>query len=356
MYAKKAILGLGLGALIASPLAAWADTTVYGRVRLSVTYEQDDAGKTSNGGDGQDSNWNVVNHSSRLGFRGEEDLGDGLSAVYQYEFGVAAATDAQLGGSEVGGRLAYVGLKGNWGKITVGRQWNPYYDAVGTAVDIFQAGFSANGYYGGGGVTRSGNLVTYQTPTWSGFRAYGTLEMNGAQGESGVDVAQVAAIFNNGPFFFGAAYRNTGEKANSSIDVGGVTFEEPLQQFGISAQFTFGDFRFVGDLQVRDDNGLHYDNQLSGDLVVEYNFGNNIVRGSYFQVGDSDQQGPVLGIEKSSDGYNGFILGLEHHFSDRTRVFAEYGYQGESNGRNPETGVRWVLKDTQFALGLRHDF
>jgi predicted porin len=75
---KKSTLALAVAAALATS-AAVADTTLYGSARVSIDYEDIDNGTST---------WDVRNNSSRLGVRGEEDLGGGLSAIYQYEFGV----------------------------------------------------------------------------------------------------------------------------------------------------------------------------------------------------------------------------------------------------------------------------
>ena len=61
---------------------------------------------------------------SRLGFRGTEDLGDGLKAVFTIEqgFGVDSGTLNQ--GGRAWGRQAFVGLQGSWGTVTLGRQYS----------------------------------------------------------------------------------------------------------------------------------------------------------------------------------------------------------------------------------------
>ncbi len=79
--------------------------------------------------------WDVYNNASRLGVRGEEDLGGGLSAIYQYEFGV----DVTEGGNFNSNRPKWVGLKGSsWGSVTAGTQWTPYYNVIGVG-DIFNS-------------------------------------------------------------------------------------------------------------------------------------------------------------------------------------------------------------------------
>ncbi|MHA4866552.1 porin [Duganella sp. PWIR1] len=60
---------------------------------------------------------------SRLGFRGTEDLGDGLKAIFQLENGFAPDTGTQ-GQNRLFGRQAWVGLQGKWGQLTFGRNYN----------------------------------------------------------------------------------------------------------------------------------------------------------------------------------------------------------------------------------------
>lgn len=60
---------------------------------------------------------------SRWGMRGSEDLGDGLKAVFALESGFAPDTGASGQGGRLFGRQAYVGLSGNWGTVSLGRQY-----------------------------------------------------------------------------------------------------------------------------------------------------------------------------------------------------------------------------------------
>jgi predicted porin len=64
---------------------------------------------------------------SRVGFRGTEDLGNGLQAFFVLENGLAMDTGTQQQGNRLFGRQANVGLKGSWGSITLGRQLNMTY-------------------------------------------------------------------------------------------------------------------------------------------------------------------------------------------------------------------------------------
>lgn len=81
---------------------------------------------------------NTSSIPSRLGFRGTEDLGNGLSAVFTMEMGIAPDTGALNQGGRTFGRQAYVGLAGPWGTFTLGRQHSMYFFA-GQDADVLGA-------------------------------------------------------------------------------------------------------------------------------------------------------------------------------------------------------------------------
>ena len=66
---------------------------------------------------------NTATIPSRTGFRGREDLGGGLAAVFTLEMGIAPDTGASGQGGRLFGRQALVGLSGDWGAVTLGRQY-----------------------------------------------------------------------------------------------------------------------------------------------------------------------------------------------------------------------------------------
>ena len=65
-----------------------------------------------------------VSVPSRLGFRGTEDLGGGLKAVFTLESGFGTDTGTLNQGGRFFGRQAFVGLSGSWGAVTLGRQYS----------------------------------------------------------------------------------------------------------------------------------------------------------------------------------------------------------------------------------------
>ncbi|MFM0620408.1 porin [Paraburkholderia nemoris] len=111
---------------IASLANAQSSVTLYGIVDTGVQYYNHAAG----GGKviGMPSLTGEV--PSRFGFRGSEDLGGGLKALFNLEVGFAPSTGALNNGGRLFGRAANVGLSSNYGTLTLGRQLNMTYYAI----------------------------------------------------------------------------------------------------------------------------------------------------------------------------------------------------------------------------------
>ena len=86
-----------------------------------------------------------VGPTSRWGLRGSEDLGGGMRALFNLEAGIAADTGASANATTFFDRASVVGLAGNWGTVTAGRQNTLVADSVGVtdAIGLRFAGFKA---------------------------------------------------------------------------------------------------------------------------------------------------------------------------------------------------------------------
>ena len=83
-----------------------------------------------------------INTTSRFGFRGDEDLGGGLKATFNLESGINLDTGASASATKLFDRAAVVGLQGNWGTVTAGRQMTVLADVV-SAVDPLGSRFAS---------------------------------------------------------------------------------------------------------------------------------------------------------------------------------------------------------------------
>ena len=175
---NKKLLAAAVAVAVASP-AAFAESTVYGKFHTSIDAIDYD---TTN-----EDNYEVNSRASRLGFKGSEDLGNGLKAIYQLELGFNSSGDGrgQDGGNVFGGktRNTFVGLSGDWGTFLVGRHDTPakmaFYAAgtemLGDSVIDLNLGNNLSGDYSPNspiGVFheyRANDAIAYVSPNFSGF-------------------------------------------------------------------------------------------------------------------------------------------------------------------------------------------
>lgn len=158
---KKSLLALALLGAFAGAASAQTNVTVYGVVDAGLTYADNDVAKTTALGSG-------LLSGSRLGFRGAEDLGGGLSAVFVLENGFNVDDGSQAQG-RLFGRQAFVGLNGGFGSVKLGRQYHPIRVAVDN-IDPFNLGNIGTAsnilnVYG----DRGDNTINYSTPNMGGF-------------------------------------------------------------------------------------------------------------------------------------------------------------------------------------------
>ena len=209
--------------------------------------------------------------TSRFGFRGVEDLGNGLKAVFNLEAGVALDTGA--GDSALFGRRSVVGLQGSFGTVNIGREYTPIAD-VANASDINGQGFYGTNLnsFGAGRLTRRiSNSVNYRSVPTSGFKfgaSYGLGET--LVGPSG-DLMGVSAEYANGPIYVGAAYHNfervaagddkeailgVGVKIGEAVELkGNYMMANPqgnnnkYEQLNAGASYSFGANKIYGNFQ-----------------------------------------------------------------------------------------------------------
>lgn len=340
---KKAICIL-IAVTATATSVSYAETTLYGRIRNALVYTDYDNPENGSQEADWDEQWDVQNHSSRIGVKGSEDLGEGLKAIYQWE----AEIETAEGGSTYDGgfkqRLGFVGLSGGWGTAAIGRQWTPYYNSV-HKTDIWQLSGMDDWYLG---ETREGNIITYASPDFSGFSGkLATITTDESQGdidggEDGVDWWNASLDYQNGPLSIGTSYMK-------------YRGDDDYYQAGIGAKYVFNDmFGVIAQYEKMDSTSIDgVDLDMSSYAIQgEYYFGNNTLRAMYGSVKDSDD------IDKD---FSTWALGLEHSFSKRTRVYAEY--QDTEHDKDTPTGwADWYNsgqpdeEQKKFGVGIRHDF
>ena len=170
---KKSLLALAALATVASAASAQTSLTMYGIADVGIVRESGNPAspvtKVTSG----------ISAGSRLGFRGVEDLGGGMAAIFTLETGINMDTGGAAQGASAANpngvlfaRQSFVGLKSSGGTLTLGRQYNPYFYTV-NAIDPFGTGHVGNSgnimaFTGANG--RSSNSVMYASPTFAGFK------------------------------------------------------------------------------------------------------------------------------------------------------------------------------------------
>jgi len=121
---KTYVLAAAIAAL-AGAAHAQSSVTVYGLIDAAI--EHYDNANASGAGVTRMPGLTGGMFPSRLGFRGSEDLGNGLSAIFTLENGFQPDTGNVNQGGRLFGRQAWVGLSGKWGALTIGRTYNMLY-------------------------------------------------------------------------------------------------------------------------------------------------------------------------------------------------------------------------------------
>lgn len=195
-------------ALVSTICQAQSNATVYGLMDAAVVYT-DNANASKN---------HVVRmksggmNTSRFGFRGSEDLGNGLAATFQLESGIQIDTGVQDDSTSLFNRQANVGLQGAFGKIIVGRSYSTTYDFVlpfdplGYApLYSWAVASTATPVANGVGLRKDGllsgvsNLIKYQG-TFGPLKLGATYALGEEAGSSrGLAKYGIAAAYNAGP-------------------------------------------------------------------------------------------------------------------------------------------------------------
>jgi predicted porin len=162
---KTAAILLALGGATAQ---AQTSVTIYGIVDAAIVGESGgSAGHLNKVTSGAGS-------ASRIGFRGAEDLGGGLSAYFTLEAGSKIDTGEIDAAGTIFNRQAVVGLKGSFGSVGLGRQYTPYHTALAAVVDPFGTGYAGTSktlFPDSGANIRTSNTITYASPRVHGVDA-----------------------------------------------------------------------------------------------------------------------------------------------------------------------------------------
>lgn len=337
---KKNAIALGVLGLFSGLVSAQSSVTLYGVVDVAVERVKG-ATSLTRVSSGQQ-------QGSRLGFRGTEDLGGGLKAMFVLESGFNADVGTFGQGGRMFGRQSFLSLGGGWGAVRLGRQYTPMDDVVSIVGTKTYDVLSVVPIIGNGDYNRVDNALTYVSPTVGNtvFQLQYSLGEERVSTNTSADFAkQVSAhaLYANGPLTAGISLMQVtdadgvlaGKQGRDALLVAGAydfgSFKlsayydaedkavKKLKVYGLSAAFKFGETTVsVGAAQAKDVNGsaaAASDDARLYTLQANHNLSKRTAIYGHLTVVDNDTAS-ALGFNSPVAGSNsnGIQFGLRHRF------------------------------------------
>ncbi|MGA0382298.1 MAG: porin [Arenicellales bacterium] len=186
------------------------------------------------------SDWQVIDNDSRLRFQFSSDLADGQNAYMNYEFRVNAAKGSMVTGDKK--LLSFIGVKGDWGSLSLGAQWSTAFNTVGTFID-------KSFWYGGSSLEcvqyRMNHSVMFAT-SLGGLSLMADAQMDTSGGT--LDRSTVGGLFSNGTLSVAAMYQHAdddclgvaGGLSLGHVDLSGGFVERASGAIGWDINAAFG--------------------------------------------------------------------------------------------------------------------
>lgn len=355
---KKSIVALAVFGAFAGVASAQTSVTVYGVVDAGIVAEKGGAGgsvtKLTSG----------VASGSRIGFKGTEDLGGGMSALFLLENGFAVDTGALGQGGLLFGRQAYVGLGGGFGTVTFGRQYTPQYLTLAFA-DPFVTGMAGDAANimpnTGNASSRMDNGIKYVTPALGGV----TGELAYGFGEIGGDTSAgrqlgLAVAYKGGPLGVRLGYhnRNNDTATVKNTDDAKSTLLAATYDFGVAkAHAAYGVNKGLNSSPLR--NSANPFGSVvaptastdSADWLIGATvpFGASTILVSYVHKNDKNA---------ANRDASQWAIGYRYALSKRTDIYTAYARINNKNGAGYTVGsaIEAGSGDKAFNLGVRHSF
>ena len=335
---NKKIIALAVAVAFSAPAVAdTANVTVYGTAHLSL---DSNGGNTGSDLVGTKNGLNLTTGASNLGFKGTEELGGGLKAVYQYETEVNTQGSTGLFATQ---RDTYVGVAGGFGTVIAGRLplANQY---VGDA-NFFGSKVGDNGNFTAGGFgglnllavpSRVNRAVAYVSPSLGGATVTAAFVPNTAQ--SIVSTTPQANLGKASSFTLRAAYDNNGFfGAVNYLNLG-------VAGIGLTATPTAGVPGAAGIAQ----DGAKL-NILS--LAGGYDFGVAKIRAQVVKTKANQQAGFSAGVN-GKVAQNVYTIGGQFNLGETDSIKLEL-----TNARDVQFGsaTQKTTHGTLFAIGYDHN-
>lgn len=346
---------------------AQSSVTIYGIVDGSF-------GETTDGGAHLKRLDSGVAAGNRLGFKGSEDLGDGLRANYLLEMGFAVDTGTLQQGGAAWGRQAYVGLGGQHWTLSVGRQYAPLLVGLVTADALGQ------GYWGNTIATGNGILMSPASVAGDGGQGATARISNSIQGtytvgpltgklmvsagdESSVGgghFASPAVVYASGPLVATVAVSGFRQYAK---DIPGATRAGWQHEALAGVSYDFGVLKASAGYY--DFNPSEANKTIAAATLLETR---SFWLGAKVPFGIQAITAQVMSTKYKYIGPAGkrttLALAYEYNLSKRSRLYASYGQvSNNAAGRVPLTGSTTIVSPAfagadpkALSFGMMHGF
>jgi predicted porin len=377
---QKKLIALAVAGLASTVTFAQTNVTIYGVVDYGYAYRWD--GRNLSGSGSTPNSQSQLNSGqelgNRIGFKGTEDLGNGMKALFQLEQGFLLDTGNQQVSGNQFNRQAYAGLSGNFGSIVGGRMYTPFYTLV-VGLDPFQNGTvgayqnawsPAQSFVGVGGSLmnpiRVDNAIAYVSPTFGGFSITGAFSNNFTGQESSTSnaanntVYDIMGTYSNGPLFVGANYHYIAAGSNPT-----VAAIDNAQNATLAGSY---DFKVAKLMALYSWNNVEYNDvgpNGNGDISV-----NNYMLGVTVPYGKWTGKASYLysdGNRSAGGDAQQLAVGADYHLSKRTNFYTAYSWIDNSSNRmggvgdasnvgSYGSGATAGVWQQGFQVGLRHTF
>jgi predicted porin len=364
----KKILAVAIASAFAAPaFAATSNVDVYGSINESVESVDDGTASYSR---------MVTNNNSFLGFKGSEDLGGGLKAVWQIEANISIDGSASSTNDNniFGTRNTFIGLAGGFGTVIAGTHDTPYKLATGPLDKFVGTLGDYNAVFGNAAGNpssifdlRTGNTIAYISPNFSGFDVKAAYVM-GLEGDASAaadesDAWSLSGTYTNGPLFVTAAYEKHNSVGTTTCNNGATCLGQGAvdrDAWKIGAGYKFGNLS-VGAIyeSIDGDVGTAVAHDSWG-LNAAYAMGAFTLKASYANAGEIDN---ASGVEVANTGAEMWAVGVDYSLSKRTTVQVVYAEMDNDAagtwdlGQGPQvTASAAGANVTGFGLGLKHTF
>lgn len=333
---QKRILAIALGSIMAASSVQASNVTLSGR--LSLALDAVDA-------DGGSDEINMNSHQSEIAVSGSEDLGNGLSAIFNaaFEFDPTDSTGFT-------GRDQWAGLKGGFGSVKFGTA-STSYKATGAKLDPLYFtglqgranGLQSNLHFGKGdkGQGRMTNAIHYASPSVAGFMVMGNYSFDNSEADGVDDDAYSLGLhYNNAGLFAFVDYVTSDTGGDDDAVKVGASYD--LGSFKV-----YGQYENDGGLITQSENSLLGTANFNGDgrdiwhLAGSFEVGGITLYGGYGQGDES-----TIGGVDQGDEYDTWTLAAIYGMSKRTNVYVGFNQQDFDN----------LGEADQFSVGMRHSF